>query len=301
LIEAVSGQRYDEFMTQQVLHPLGLYNTFTNPRNAHETGRVIGGNRLGFLRPRPHNPPVSLPVVPTGYIYSSISDMARWAGIHLGEMEVSGQFARVVQRSHQHNHASTNPFIDENDFYAAGWFVNSEYGYIRHGGLTPGYTAMVSIFTNSNRAIVILSNLSYNTIGQFENLVLNAMDDDIFNRVSMDFNAIMDIVLTILVVLGVIFTLMFVLLVIKGIKKYVAGERIKMSFGIKDILRLAGGVLSVVVLVAFYTVPQMIFESSREVVVIFGPSSISLAGIALWMMVVYFWFYWLFKMFGSAK
>jgi len=55
LIEAVSGQSYDEFMTQYVLRPLGLYNIFTDIQRAHETGRIIGGNRLGFSRIRPQN------------------------------------------------------------------------------------------------------------------------------------------------------------------------------------------------------------------------------------------------------
>ena len=86
LIEAVSGQSYDEFMTHQVLHPLGLYNTFTNPQRAHETGRVIGGNRLGFLQAHPHHFPITLPAVPTGYIYirhiryDTLGRAASWRG-----------------------------------------------------------------------------------------------------------------------------------------------------------------------------------------------------------------------------
>ena len=104
LIEAVSGQSYDDFMTQNVLHPLGLYNTFTNAARAHDTGRVTGGHRLGFLRPRPTNAQWASLTMPSGGMYSSIADMARWAGIHLGVVAVNEQFTRVSQRAHENNH-----------------------------------------------------------------------------------------------------------------------------------------------------------------------------------------------------
>jgi len=50
LIEAVTGLSYDQFMTQYVLHPLGLYNTFTSIQNAHATEQTIGGHQRAFFR-----------------------------------------------------------------------------------------------------------------------------------------------------------------------------------------------------------------------------------------------------------
>ena len=101
VIEAVSGQSYDEFMTEQVLRPLGLYNTFTNSQQVRATGRVAEGYMRGFLQVRPSTAGMERNPVnaPEGGIYSGVSDLARWAGIQLGIVDVPPQFARVVQRS----------------------------------------------------------------------------------------------------------------------------------------------------------------------------------------------------------
>jgi len=132
IIESASGQSYDEFMTSQILHPLEMCDTFIDFGRAQQTGRLIGGNRLRFMQPVSWEPPHHTATVPTGRIYSSVADMARWAGLHLGSLEVSEQFARVTQRSHELNGDSEHLFAHRrNDgFYAAGLGISFENGSI---------------------------------------------------------------------------------------------------------------------------------------------------------------------------
>jgi len=301
IIEAVSGQSYDEFMTRQVLHPLGLYNTFTYPQNARETGRVAGGNRIGFLRPRPHNPPVTPLAVPTGYIYSSIVDMARWVGIHLGTIEVSEQFARVVERSHRHNHDTENPFAGRGFFYAGGWFVHPRRGEIEHGGLTPGYSTLVSMLHEDNTAVVVLSNLCYMAMGSFGSLTLDAVLRDNFNSVGIDFYVTLDIILTVITAMGVVSIFMLIWLSVSFRKKVVGGEKMKAKLTAKSVAWLIFPIITIGVLVAFYVYPPIAFDTSWEVVTTFSPASFIWANIALWVIVVYSLYFWLVKLFAGHK
>ena len=282
LIEAVSGQSYDEFMTQHVLHPLGLYNTFTSAQHAYETGLVIGGNRLGFFQLRPWNPPTSSFTIPTGRIFSDITDMTRWAGIHLGVVDVPEQFTRVVQRSHEHNHESDTPFATRDFFYAAGWRIHTEDGQIEHGGHTPGYGAIVRIFPHSGVAVVVLGNLRYESINQFGYLVFDAVESGIFNTVGVDFQVILDIVFTFLTIVGIVYVIMFVRLVIKTMKRLRSGERIKINTTSISLSGLIDPILTIGVAIGFYIIPGMFLNTSHQLLVLTAPASMTIAGIALW-------------------
>ena len=292
IIEAVSGQSYDEFMTQYVLHPLGLYNTFTNTQRAYETGRVIGGNRLGFLRARPWNPPVMPHEIPTGFIYSSITDMGRWVAIHLGTVEVSEQFTRVIESSH---------VPGRNTIYGAGWNVNSATGEIFHAGGAPGYSAIVQIFQRSNTAVVVLGSLQMTVTIPFAPLVLTAVESEMFNRVSMDTWAIMDIFFTILTAVGIVFIVMFVRLVINLIKRFLHGEVAKVQFTSKNITLPIAPLLLSVGLIAGYIVPPAIYNMPYEMLLVFSPASMTAVGIAMWIIVAYFWCSWLAKVFVTPR
>jgi len=291
LIEAVSGQSYDDFMTQNVLHPLGLYDTFTSVRRAYDTGRVIGGHRFGFLRPRPHNPQWASQTMPTGGIYSSISDMARWAGIHLGVIEVSEQFTRVVQRSHENNHTSQNPFAETDFIATAGWnvlldgndFVGD--GKIMHGGSTFGYIAYVGIIPERDTAIVFLSNFRQMNLEGWLFLLWDAVNGEYLSSIGIDLFAIFDIVFVALTALGILFIGLFVRLAVKVSKQLRSGEKAKPKLRIRW---LVGLMPSIIGLLFFYVLAPMLFAApSLSALLIMPPASTITAVIAMWIMAAY--------------
>ena len=300
IIEEVSGRSYDEFITQYVLHPLGLYDTFTNTERAFDTGRVIGGHRFGFLQPRPHNVAWATLTMPTGGIYSSISDMAQWSGIHLGVVEVNEQFARVAQRAHENNHITENPFADSSffgyDYFdASGWMV-VENGTITHGGSTFGFFSDVKLLPDSGIAIVILSNYRHLNLPQWAQLVLAAVDGGNFNRAGTDPFAIIDIIFIILSAVGIIFVGLFVRLAVRLRNQLRTGE--KKEFKIR--LRwLIGPLLSIIGLLLFYIIAPAVFETSFEVLALVLPSSLITAIIAMWIIAIYSFCAFLTKIFVS--
>ena len=298
IIEAVSGQSYDEYMTQHVLHPLNLYNTFTDQERAHETGRVAGGHNRGFLQIIPHESRAVHPThIPTGGIYSSIADLARWAGIHLGVIDIPEQLSRVAQRSHIHHHAFDAPFTDAGNFYAAGWRIDLENSFIEHSGQYPGYSATIRMFPQSNTAVVVLSSLRYGSMERLGELALDAVENGNFINRGFDFFEIIDMVFTILTVVGIVYAVMLIRLFIKLYKRLRSGERIGGNFSSITIKGLIDPIISIAIVIAVYIVGPAIFDTTIGMMLLNWPVSLTTAIIGLWVSTVYSLCSWFAKTF----
>ena len=289
IIEAVSGQSYDDFMTQNVLHPLGLYNTFANIARARATGRAVSGHRYGFFRPRATDAYFSVLSIPTGGIYSSISDMARWAGIHLGTIEVNEQFTRIVQRSHENNHTSPNPFADTNFHPGAGWNIlrdDSDFGNltfgdrkIMHGGSGFGNIAYIGIIPEHDMAVVFLLNHRHANVPAWLFMIWDALEG-VLNPIGADLFAIFDIIFVAITAVGVLCIGLFVRLALK----LRGAEKSKPKLRIRWLLCL---IPSIIGLLFFYVIAPMLFAMPLNTLLRFSPASMIIAIIAVWVMVAY--------------
>ena len=299
LIEAVSGQSYDDFMTQRVFHPLGLYNTFANPQYARDTGRVVSGHVRGFLQVWQGTRGLdrSIKEVPAGFIYSNVSDMARWAGIQLGIIDVPEQFARVVQRSHIPN-LDANVAFASGYVFAGGWYINLETGYIEHsGGGTAGYSTLVRILPESNTAVVVLANLRDTWVENFAVMALDAAVDGTFTDVGRGFLEWIDIGFTLMTVFGVISFCLFVWLLTKVRRQLRSGAVIKSNFSRVGFKGSLGLVFSIAGLIFYYIFPYVLLDTTRESLLQNWPTSFAVAAIAIWISVLYDVFAWWVKVF----
>ena len=284
LIEAVTGLTYDEFMTLYVLHPLGLYNTFTSLQNAHATERTIGGHQRAFFRQSPVDSEYSSILIPSGHIYSNITDMARWTSIHLGLIDVPEKFERVIQRSQANFHIFINPFAGFDYYHAAGgWLVWRDSGNIEHNGTTTGYFAVVRISNADDTAVVILGNLGVFglTVTGLADIALDAVIHGVFDRVSVDFYVILDIVLSAAIIWGIFSLYKLIRLLIKTVNRIRGGETIKYH-GIKT-KWLFDLVFAVVVLLAVYVILPNIFGLPVMLLIIVMPINFLIAIIFAWM------------------
>lgn len=156
IIEVVSGQSYESFMSEKILVPLGLNNTYTNPQIADNTDRVVGGSRLAFFQSHPYEIPVNVASVPAGYIISDINDMSRWLQIQMGHIDTTKQFTSLVEKSHLVN---TITAVDAQTNYASDWFVKND-GTIYHSGGTPNYSSRIMFNPNSGLGVCVLTNIN---------------------------------------------------------------------------------------------------------------------------------------------
>ncbi len=103
---------------------------------------------------------------PAGGIRSSAMDMAKWAGVQLGQGSWGG---RTILRpcSIEYLFAPKTLMADDPQFlsHASGWIFlpRSPYPLIFHGGDSPGFTSLVALVPEANAGIVVLCNLGNST------------------------------------------------------------------------------------------------------------------------------------------
>jgi len=305
IIEAVSGLSYDEYMKQNVLKPLDLHSTFTSRERAHETGLVIGGNRLGFLRIWSREVKFSDFIVPTGNIYSSIADMGRWAQIQLGLVDIDEQFRKVVKRSHSlkpSNEALFDSLIESmGGFYAAGWGVETNNEDINHAGMTTGYTAVVHMLPKRNTAVVFLNNLTHAPVDFIPDFVLETIEDGSFNTLPTAIFAIMDLIYTILTIVGIIVTGVFIWYAFRLAKKLQSGYKIKCKFSFKNIMLLFLPLALLTVTIGWNALLCITFGNKFTFIVLYSPLSYVYANISMVAMAVYALCFWWAKIFIQPK
>ena len=148
VIELVTGKTYKEYMESEILAPLGLTNTYVT---APFDRNIISGSRLGYRFAFKYEIPVTEGRIPAGYFYSNAEDMARWAGIWAGTVNVPDEYRAIINDVKSH-------LKEEGDYYA-GWEAFGE-GKIGHSGGTPNYSSRIVFSEKSGVGVCVLTNLN---------------------------------------------------------------------------------------------------------------------------------------------
>ena len=147
LIEMQSGQSYADFISQNILSPLGMESSTANPANANAMPR--GYTRLfGFSVPAKEG--YQLYGVGAGWIVSNAEDMAKYA------IEFQTNKTQLVSNAMMRR--ILTPGIGS---YGMGWFIYDGGSKIIHGGANQTFRTEVNIYPKSNRAFVLLTNQGY--------------------------------------------------------------------------------------------------------------------------------------------
>lgn len=177
IIEVVSKQDYQRFMKEQILQPMGLTQTDCYSNQIKENNALVPGTKLYFGNATRFETPAIKGLVPAGYLISNSIDMGRWLQIQMGIIEISPQFTRIIKKSHTANPAS---IVDENTFYAGGWFIDAFNEVIYHSGGTPNYSAKITMKPSDGIGVCVLTNLnaSANTNDLADNILLMLEDKE---------------------------------------------------------------------------------------------------------------------------
>ena len=157
IIEAVTGQSYESFMTEHVFIPLGLHDTFLYRSEALATGRMAQGHRRAFFRTFTYTVPIYGGMKPTGFIISSAYDMARWMGIHLGLIhDIPEIFLPAIERTQQADIYGQS--MGAGLYYSAGWIIRMYNPLLNHAGQTPNFTSELLLLPAEEQGILFLAN-----------------------------------------------------------------------------------------------------------------------------------------------
>lgn len=213
VIEAVSGQSYEDYMKEQVFQPLGLNQTYVYKEEAQTAGTLAQGYRTFFFRTAPYDAPDYAGNKPAGYLISSARDMARWMGIQMGTVrDIPGRFQQVIKKSHQGD--VSVPAVN-GMYYAAGWMVNADQMIIEHPGDNPNFSSEVVLLPKEKTAICLLTN-SANVNKDLVLKIKDILDGNLKQSYEISGNQLLDIVLS---SATIIFSLLAVLFFFLGLRR----------------------------------------------------------------------------------
>jgi CubicO group peptidase (beta-lactamase class C family) len=165
VIPAVTGQSWDAFVAERIFSPLGMDRSNTSitdiadDENAAWPHQEIRGELVTIPRRNFDN------AGPAASVNASVTDMAQWLRLHLGEPGVlDGQ--RIVSEAVMRELHTTQMALPELEMhgdlrgYALGWFVEYHRGtrLQRHGGGTDGMNTTIMIMPEYDLGLIVTAN-----------------------------------------------------------------------------------------------------------------------------------------------
>lgn len=160
MVEAVTGQRFTEYLSEHVLRPLAMSHTIANPDDADTA--LPGGHGYAFGHPVGVRSRYDLTGPSYGYLGGSVEDLAHFARAQLnggryGSTQVlDGASVELMQTGAAR--------VSDTHRYGLGWRDddrNADLGTrtVWHGGAVQGYQAMIVLLPDIDRGIVVLQNI----------------------------------------------------------------------------------------------------------------------------------------------
>jgi CubicO group peptidase (beta-lactamase class C family) len=161
IVVAASGRPFDEYISAQILDPLGMADTFTEIPAAHHGERMAIGHSARKLDGTRDPLPLfqTRGIAPAAGFASTVEDLARFASWQLRlRGNGGGEVLRAATLREMHRVHWVDP--DWDTTWGLGFVVRQldDYTLIEHGGACPGYYSQVTVEPKSELGVIILSN-----------------------------------------------------------------------------------------------------------------------------------------------
>ncbi|MBT8239783.1 MAG: beta-lactamase family protein [Acidimicrobiia bacterium] len=149
LVEVVSGQDYQTYVTDNILEPVGMKHSFVADGEVHDD--MATGHRpwFGTKRPLSENA-TDRGTAPQGGIVASASDLALYMQMMMNDEDdvLSAEGKAEMMR----------PASAASPFYGFGWYLDTGKGTVWHSGLVPGSEAVATLVPSEREGVVVLVN-----------------------------------------------------------------------------------------------------------------------------------------------
>lgn len=163
IIEKVTGQPFEDYITGHLLAPMGMANTTIGLPS--DSSMMSKGYKIGFFSAKEYRAPVYRGNNAAGYIISNGVDMAQWIAVQAGLTR--NRFTDLAMLTHQRDEEVP---LHDMSAYAMGWHVLLDgSSNIYHDGLNPNFTSYINVNSSKGFGFAVLanSNSSYTSlIGQ---------------------------------------------------------------------------------------------------------------------------------------
>lgn len=148
LIEKVSGQTYADFLTENILKPVGMNDT------GYDSNSAVISHRASGYTPSPSGPvnagyiDMTIPFS-AGALYSTTHDLLLWEQALYGGKVLSAASLKKM----------TTPFKEN---YGCGLMIHSLKGHLsyEHGGGIEGFNTEMAYYPDEKLTVIVLSNLN---------------------------------------------------------------------------------------------------------------------------------------------
>jgi len=159
LIQEVTGQSYETYITEHIFNPLDMQNSFTSKSEAQQDGLAVGFQKWFGMPVAAPNLPFIRGSLPAGYLNMSAEDLGHYLIAQLND----GSYQGVSVLSPTGVAELHHPYIQmpgTTDFYAMGWEVQQyqDVQVISHNGAVPGYTTGMFLVPEKDLAVALVMN-----------------------------------------------------------------------------------------------------------------------------------------------
>ena len=168
LYEEITGHSWEDGIQERIFHPLGMSGSNMSVREMIDLPDFSRGYYLDddMLQEVPYWEFEA--AAPAGAINTHAADMAQWLLASLGGTPGPGDSPLLSEASFQALYSPVMPILGRMSPYVShlsyglGWMVENYRGYyhVHHGGVTPGYSAMVSLFPDEGIGVAVVCNLT---------------------------------------------------------------------------------------------------------------------------------------------
>lgn len=154
VLQKLTGESWADLVGKRLLDPLGMTRTTYSPVEPYARGFVVDPVN-GTLHEEPR--PDSGAMAPAGQLWSTVTDLAKWAA-HLADP------APVVLSRETVDEMCTPVVITDPEFWTGGYGLGpqlyraGERIFVGHGGSMPGYVAHLSVHRRSRIGVIAFAN-----------------------------------------------------------------------------------------------------------------------------------------------
>lgn len=172
LIEHVTGQTWEAFVTERILKPLGMHTSTLSVRDLRGTDdyALPYAEEKGEVHEIPFYDQWQI-IAPAGGVNTNLIDIQHWLRFHLNQGK-HGERQLLAAEHLAQNHTpqtvippnGTIPMGKHTEFahwcYGMGWMIGSYKGHriVQHGGSIDGFMAEVALLPDDNAAVAVFTN-----------------------------------------------------------------------------------------------------------------------------------------------
>ncbi|QSF42998.1 serine hydrolase domain-containing protein [Paenibacillus tianjinensis] len=242
IIEQVTGSSYQDFVTQNILIPLGMTDSYFSTGQEMKPDQLSKGYRVFFGKSLEYDAPRYYGNMAAGYLVTNLKDLEHWLNAQLGMGDVPDHLKQAIKQSHEAD-LETAGYEAEDLYYAYGWDNDPERRLISHTGMNPNFSSQVIIDLKQQEAVFVLANLNSTAPSLIAHNIYGSMNGNPMKPFNYDDSSIlMDWVFSFLVLLAVISVIHKALKLMSGAGTSLHNERSRrrkrVGAGIHLIIRL---------------------------------------------------------------